>query len=204
MLGKLVAGLHPLRAEPFRCSHGLFERAEGVRGPRALLITCSDLGADPHTLIPTNSEGVYVLQNAGNLVPPHAGDGADGRGCPVSAAIELYDVKDVVVCGHSPCGVMDALLGAAGDEACLARGVLDPVARTRAIMREHYRQLEGEPLRDALAGENVLVQLENLLTIPAVARGLVRGDLRLHGWVLKGGRIYAYGPHAGEFVPLAR
>jgi len=49
----------------------------------------------------------------------------------------------------------------------------------------------------------VLVQLENLLTIPAIARKLESGALHLHGWVLKGGLVHAYAPRRGEFVPLA-
>ena len=49
---------------------------------------------------------------------------------------------------------------------------LGHAARTRAIVAEHYSQLAGEALLTAAAAENVLVQLENLRTIPAVALGL--------------------------------
>ena len=57
----------------------------------------------------------------------------------------------------------------------------------------------------ATVEENVLVQLENLRTLPSVASRLVKGDLHLHGWVYKieTGEVFAYEPASGQFVPLA-
>ena len=52
--------------------------------------------------------------------------------------------------------------------------------------------------------ENVLVQLENLRTIPAVARQLDRGELHLHGWLYRDGVVDAYDVHRGQFTPLAQ
>ena len=58
----------------------------------------------------------------------------------------------------------------------------------------------------ATVEENVLVQLENLRTLPSVASRLVRGDLHLHGWVYKieTGEVFAYDTATGQFVPLAQ
>jgi len=108
---KPIAGIHHFHPGHFRPSHRLFELAIGDQGPQALLITCGDLGIDPCTLIPTNFGGLYVLQNAGNLVVPHGVSGADERSCPVDDALGLHPVEDIVVCGHSPCLVMEALIG---------------------------------------------------------------------------------------------
>ena len=77
-------------------------------------------------------------------------------------------------------------------------------ARTRRIIAEHYPRLAGEPLMIAAAGGNVIVRLENLRTIPAVARGLDRGELHLHGWLYKDGVISAYAPRRRAFLPLAQ
>ena len=199
----LIAGIHRFCPEHFRPAHGIFGRAVGDGKPQVLLIACSDLGLHPDALIPANPEDLYVLQNAGNVVAPHCAE-AESRGCGVCAALGLYPVTEIVVCGHSHCGVMEALLELEGVEPPSATRWREHAARTRVIVREHYRHLDGEPLRDALAGENVLVQLENLLTIPAIMRSLDRGLMHLHGWVSKGGLIYAYGPHLGQFVPLAQ
>ncbi len=76
--------------------------------------------------------------------------------------------------------------------------------KTRRIVEEHYRRLEGEPLLIAAAAENVVVQLENLRTSTAVALGLDRGELHLHGWVYNDGVISAYAPARRAFLPLAQ
>lgn len=76
---------------------------------------------------------------------------------------------------------------------------------TRRIIRDNYSQLQDEALLNATIEENVLVQIENLRTLPAVGSRLVRGDLHLHGWVyvIETGEIYAYGVEVGQFAKLA-
>jgi carbonic anhydrase len=77
---------------------------------------------------------------------------------------------------------------------------------TRRIVRDNYGHLDGDRLVTAAIEENVLVQLEHLRTLPAVASRLVRGDLHLHGWVYKieTGEVFAYDTLNGQFVPLAQ
>ena len=66
--------------------------------------------------------------------------------------------------------------------------------------------LDGDRLVTATVEENVLVQLENLRTLPAVASRVVKGDLRLHGWVYKieTGEVFGYEPSSGQFVNVAQ
>jgi carbonic anhydrase len=49
-----------------------------------------------------------------------------------------------------------------------------------------------------------LVQLENLKTYPAVAAGLAKGDLKLHGWMYKmeTGEVFAFDPASGQFIAV--
>jgi carbonic anhydrase len=77
---------------------------------------------------------------------------------------------------------------------------------TRRIVKDNYGHLEGDRLVTATVEENVLVQLENLRTLPVVASRLVKGDLHLHGWVYKieTGEVFAYDYPSGQFIPLAQ
>jgi carbonic anhydrase len=76
---------------------------------------------------------------------------------------------------------------------------------TRRIMREKYPDREGPALLTTTVEENVLVQLENLRTHPAVAARLAQGRLKLHGWVYKieTGEVFAFDPTRGQFVPVS-
>ena len=76
--------------------------------------------------------------------------------------------------------------------------------RTREIVEQNYRHLEGRRRLMAAIQENVLVQLEQLRTHPAVARAEAAGRLRLHGWVYKieAGEVFSYDPVTGQFTSL--
>jgi carbonic anhydrase len=73
---------------------------------------------------------------------------------------------------------------------------------TLEIIREHYQHLQGPALVNAAAEENVLVQLEHLRTLPAVASRISTGRVRLHGWMYKieSGEVFYYESEVGQFV----
>jgi len=121
-------------------------------------------------------------------------------------AVAGLQVKDIIICGHSHCGAMAAVL----DPAMVASmpavsSWLSHAETTRDIIRDNYTHLDGVQLLTATVEENVLVQLEHLRTLPSVASRLGQGDLNLHGWVykLETGEVFAYEVASGQFVPVA-
>ena len=202
---KLIHGLHQFHEEDFRPLQELFEKLARGQTPETLFITCSDSRIDPNLLTRSEPGDLFILRNAGNIVPPHGAGG--GEAATIEFAVAGLGVKDIIVCGHSHCGAMDGLLNPdklAGLPALSAW--LGHAESTRRIVRDNYSHLEGPPLLTATVEENVLVQLEHLRTLPAVASRLVKGDLHLHGWVYKieTGEVFAWQPSSGQFVPLAR
>jgi carbonic anhydrase len=118
----------------------------------------------------------------------------------------LLGVKDVIICGHSHCGAMQGLLHPEQLHGLPAVSAwLSHAETTRRIMHDNDSHLADERLLTAAVEENVLVQLENLRTLPAVGSRLVKGDLNLHGWVYKieTGEVFAYDPASGQFATLA-
>lgn len=195
MLDKLIEGLRPAN---FRSSHALFGPPSRNGRSGTLLIACSDLAIDPLSLIPTNTRNLYVLQNFGNLAA--APDPARCDATDVESAVALYQVKDIIVCGHSHCNVMRILL--CSDKFGLPKPVasrLRPAQKTKQIIAAHRGGLTGDRLLAEAARVNVLVQLENLRDTPSIAARLDGGDLHLHGWLFTGGVIAAYDPHRAGF-----
>ena len=203
---KLIQGIHQFQQDGFRPLQGLFEELSKGQSPETLFITCSDSRIDPNLLTRSRPGDLFILRNAGNLVPPHGAAAAGGEAATIEFAVAGLGVKDVIVCGHSHCGAMAGLLRPeqlAGLPAVAAW--LKHAETTGRIIRENYADLDGERLLNATVEENVLVQLENLRTLPAVASRVVKGDLKLHGWVYKieTGEVFAFDPGPGQFVPLA-
>lgn len=202
---KLVEGIHKFRADIFRSRQELFERLTGGQSPQALFITCSDSRIVPDMIMQADPGDLFVLRNAGNLVPPYGPVPAGGEAATIEYAVKALKIKDIIVCGHTRCGAMQALMNP--DSLIELPGVrswLGHAAATREIIRTNYQDLSPEATWKATVEENVLVQIENLRTHPAVAAGLARGDLKLHGWVYKieTGEVFAYDPVKGQFVRI--
>jgi carbonic anhydrase len=201
---KLIEGIHQFQAEDFVPLQPLFEQLAKSQNPETLFITCSDSRIVPTMLTKAKPGDLFILRNAGNIVPPH-GAGHGGEAATIEYAVAALSVKDIIICGHSHCGAMQGLLHPEQVASLPAvSSWLSHAETTRRIVRENYGHLDGDRLLTATVEENVLVQLEHLRTLPAVGSRLVRGDLHLHGWVYKieTGEVFVFDVGNGQFVKL--
>lgn len=202
---KLVEGLHRFQSELFGSHRELFERLAKEQRPEVLFITCSDSRISPNLITQTVPGDLFILRNAGNIIPPH-GASNGGEAATIEFAVAGLGVSHVVVCGHSHCGAVKALLNKPEDLTDLPalRGWLNHAEATRQIIRDNYRHLAGDALVTAAVEENVLVQIENLRTHPVVRSRLSRGKLQLYGWVYKfeTGQVFQYDSERGQFLSV--
>jgi len=205
---KLVQGIHRFQSDFFRPNHELFHRLVGGQNPQALFITCSDSRVMPDLITSADPGDLFVLRNAGNLIPPNGAAPDSGEAATIEYAVNALHIKDIIVCGHTRCGAMHALMY----QGCLeklprVRRWLSHAEATREIILSQYEDLDLNPegLLKATVEENVLVQIENLRTHPSVAAGLSRGDVKLHGWVYKieTGEVFSFDPKQGQFINIA-
>jgi carbonic anhydrase len=201
---KLVEGFKKFHSEVFGAKRELFTRLSRGQEPRALFITCSDSRVDPTLLTQAEPGELFILRNAGNIVPSYGGV-MGGNTATIEYAVAVLGVKHVIVCGHTDCGVMKALLHPESVEDLPAvRSWMDQAETTRRIVRENYANLREDDLLISTIQENVRVQLDHLKTHPTVAVRLRRGMVTLHGWVysISTGDIWAYDDEKETFVSL--
>ncbi len=203
---KLEAGIHHFKANYFASNRDLFEQlSERGQRPETLFITCCDSRVVP-TLITTAAPGeLFTVTNIGNIVPSVERGVLGGVSAAIQYAVEVLEVGDVIVCGHTNCGAIDAIL----DPQRIAHlpfvsRWLAESSRIPKLIEERYGHLEGEARKTAAVQENVLVQLENLRSFAFVARRLDSGTLKMRGWVFKiaSGDVYDYDPVSGQFLQL--
>ena len=201
----LIQGIHQFQKEDFRELHDLFQELVHGQNPETLFITCSDSRIDPNRLTHSLPGDLFILRNAGNIVPPH-GATATGEAATIEFAVTGLGVKDIIVCGHSHCGAMKALIKPEIiAEMPAMQGWLSHSEATRRIIRENYRDLSGDELLMAAIEENVLVQIEHLQTLPAVAARLRAGShpfARL-GLPVRDGRRLRLRPASATIRPTA-
>lgn len=204
---KLVQGIHSFQDNLFGAQRELFERLAQGQTPDALFITCSDSRVNPNLITQTEPGELFILRNAGNIVPPHQ-TATGGEEATIEFAITGLGIRDIIVCGHSHCGAVNALLAPDGirDSMPALCCWLKNADAARRIVREKYSDLTQEQLLNVAIQENVLVQLENLRTHPAVAKALAQEALNLHGWVYKfeTGQVFGYDPQQGQFLEVGR
>ncbi|MEW5974238.1 MAG: carbonic anhydrase [Acidobacteriota bacterium] len=201
---RLVQGIHQFKSTYFSSERELFEKLAKGQEPEVLFITCSDSRISPNLLTQSKPGDLFVIRNAGNIIPPH-GAANGGEGATIEFAVAGLGVKDIIVCGHTQCGAMKGLLDPDQlKDLPVVASWLGHAEATRRIIKENYPSLEGPARLKATIEENVLVQLENLKTAPSVASRLAKGTLHLHGWVYKieTGEVFHYAPREGQFVLL--
>jgi carbonic anhydrase len=201
---KIVDGLFTFQREVFPRRMTEFQRLASGQSPEVLFITCSDSRIVPDLLTQTNPGDLFICRNAGNIVPSH-GDVNGGVSATIEYAVMALGVRDIVVCGHTDCGAMKAVLDPSlvGSMPNVASWLRHADA-ARQVVAENYKHLTGKELLEAAIQENVLAQIDNLKTHPSVAARLRRGDLKLHGWVYDIGRgaVSAWSAEQGRFVSL--
>ena len=203
---KLEAGIHHFRATYFASNRQLFEQlSEAGQRPETLFITCSDSRVVPNLITNAAPGELFIVRNVGNIVPSVERGVLGGVSAAIEYAIEVLEVGNVIVCGHTHCGAIDAILHPerVGHLPFVSRWLAESSGIPR-IIEERYGSLEGEERMAAAIQENVLAQLENLRTFPFVARRLDAGVLKMSGWVFKiaTGQVFDYDPVSEQFLQL--
>ncbi|NYI93819.1 carbonic anhydrase [Streptomonospora nanhaiensis] len=206
----LLSGAREYHASTAGRMRSLMSRLAHRQHPKALFITCADSRVVPNVITASGPGDLFTVRNIGNLVPRHgAAQPDDSVGAAVEYAVTVLDVPSVVVCGHSNCGAMKALMERAGtpDDSELAHLGRWLGHGEASAARAGRSRLLGAPAPEAmrlLSQANVVQQLENLLTYPAVRRRYEEGRLELTGmyYDLETAEISVLDPGSGEFTPV--
>ena len=207
---RLIEGVHRFRSDEFGRYRELFKKlSRQGQNPHTLFITCSDSRVLAELITQSQPGDLFVVKNVGNLVPPCSVTGStNSTAAAIEFAVEGLKVNDVVVCGHSQCGAMAALMEKPPEADAMPhlRSWLELARPVREVIESRYTHVHDPEARmTAAAEENVLFAVENLHTYPAVQARLAQGSLRLHAWFFKiaTAELFAYDPETRQFSVLA-
>lgn len=205
---KLIRGVHAFQKQEFRGYSALFERlATEGQSPHTLFITCADSRVQAELITCSKPGDLFVVKNVGNIVPPSSISGPNSTAAAVEFAVESLGVTDIVLCGHTQCGAMAALVSGiphAEHQPHLAEWLEQSQAVREAVSVNYPAVKNPRDLETLMAEENVLFGLENLKSYGVVQRALDNGRVRLHGWMFRihDAKLFAYNPANGQFEPL--
>lgn len=203
---KLIKGLGDFRAKYVSTHRELLEQLSQGQEPRVLFITCSDSRLEPNLITQADLGELFVIRNAGNIIPPY-GAANGGEGASVEYAIHALGIEQIVICGHSHCGAMKGLLklNELEDKMPLVYNWLRHTEATRRLIQENYTSgvYSTEELLEIAIAENILTQIENLRTYPVVRARLHQGKLKIYAWIyhIETGEVLAYDPETHSYLP---
>lgn len=204
----LVQGLNAFHNDYFTNHRELFERLSTGQSPEVLFITCSDSRIDPCLITQAQPGELFVMRNVGNIIPSY-GAASSAEAAGIEYAVQGLGIRDIIVCGHSHCGAMKGLLqlGTLSEQMPL---VYDWLKRhgeaTRRLVLDNYAGTEASKLWKIAIEQNVLTQIENLETYPAIRSKLHSGQLNLHAWIyeIESGMVFAYNAALRKFSPMEK
>jgi carbonic anhydrase len=193
---RILEGVLEFQRKTFPNERAHFERLAQGQTPEALLITCADSRIQPSKITHTEPGDLFIVRNVGNVVPVY-GDSEPSVSAAVEYALEVLSVRHIIVCGHSHCGAMQALLDPGGSDTL-------PAVSAWLERAGDLRRPSGPDALNDLIEQNVLTQIGHLRTYPSVSRLEKKSEIYLHGWVydIPSGAVRAWSALDGRFQPM--
>jgi len=158
---------------------GFFARLEKIQNPDLLWIGCSDSRLPPNEIIGRRPGELFVHRNVANVV-----EHTDVNCLSVlQFAVDVLEVKHVIVCGHYGCGGVRAAMSA--QPLGLIDNWLRNIRDVHLWNREELSAIEDLKARtDRLAELNVEAQVANVCHTTIVQDAWRRGQtVTIHGWI---------------------
>ncbi len=206
---KLLQGILDFRQRVRPTVKGTFAKLAFGQRPDCILIVCSDSRVAVNVFASTEPGDMLVIRNVGNMIPPANPDGTSKGDLSEIAALEFgverLEVGSILVCGHSECGAIGALIS--GRSAVDAPHLRDWLANAEEALdpaRFVFHAQRPFAPQNLISQRNVLLQLEHLRSYPFIAKRIAEGKLKLHGWWfdIAEAEVYTWDDDAKSFFLL--
>lgn len=189
----LIEGYKQFKSNYFEKSKFFADLVQHGQSPKVLMIACCDSRVDPAIITQCKPGDLFVVRNVANLVPPFK---SDPRYHSTSAALEhgvlKLGVSDIVVCGHSHCSGIGALMETAMETAMettekkrptdFINAWMDIANPVKQRILKQYPQCSLDDQKRHCEKESLLTSLNNLTTFPWIQERVLEKRLFLHGW----------------------
>ena len=173
----IIEGFLKFQRDAYPERAALFRDLARSQNPRALFISCSDSRLVPELVTQREPGDLFVIRNAGNIVPSY-GPEPGGVSASVEYAVAALRVTDVVICGHSDCGAMTAIATCQCLDHMPAVGHWLRYADSARVVNEARPHRSERERIDSMVRENVVAQLANLKTHPPCGSRSKKGASR--------------------------
>jgi carbonic anhydrase len=202
----LFDGVKDFNANDFQEYKRLFQEMGRSQHPHTLFIGCSDSRIVPNLITKTLPGELFVVRNIANIVPFYRStEEYVATTSAIEYALEVLNVTNILVCGHSNCGGCNALYKSSEEMRRiphtqkwleLSSRVKEEVERL-GVADEREREWKTEQL-------NVVEQMNHLITYPSVKEKFRKGEINILGWyyVIETGEVFNYDKENKVFTKI--
>jgi len=204
MPDKLIEGLRRFRRDVFpQYREHYANLVNAGQKPATLFIGCADSRVIPELFTGAGPGELFHVRNMGAFVPPFEDDRSyHGTSAAIEFALQILKVDEIIVCGHTHCGAIQALY-----QPPASTPHIDRWLELAMDARLELHGADGVPDEDVLRRTEqraIAIQLERLLTYPQVRERIEAGQLFLHGWhyIIEEGTIDILDVERSAFVRM--
>ncbi len=202
MLIKLMMGALQFKNIAYLKMQDLFKHLSNGQNPETLFITCIDSRLNPNLITEALPGELLFIRNPGNIIPPFPS--LFSEAATIEYAFKKLDIKDIIICGHSQCGAMQALL---------TPGIENELPAVSTWVKHSYLVVDQMKSTSVMSSaeqlsfatkQNILVQIEHLKTYPLIASKLEAKQLTIHAWIydIKSGEVHIYDSEKKDFFSV--
>jgi len=194
---ELFEGVKEFSKQEFEQNKLLFQKLSKKQNPHTLFISCSDSRVVPNLITKSFPGDLFIIRNIANIVPPYRQSSEYlATTSAIEYAINVLQVKSVVICGHSNCGGCRALYA--------ENDLLNTIPHTKKWLelakpaKEKVEKLKAQFNYDStdwlVAQENIVLQINHLLSYPFIKEKYQNKSLKIYGWYydIENGIVYNY------------
>jgi carbonic anhydrase len=185
----------------------LFKKLKNKQKPHTLFIGCSDSRVVPVLITKSLPGELFIIRNIANIVPKYrSSEEFLSTTSAIEYAVQILEVKHIVVCGHSNCGGCAALYQ---NESFFEKiphtkkwlELAEPVKQKVNLMINKENESEREWMTEHY---NILEQVRHLFTYPFIKEKYDKNELQISGWyyIIETGEIFSYNPETKIFELL--
>ncbi len=207
----IFEGVFKFKNEDYEKYKDLFTELENGQNPHTLFIGCSDSRVVPSLITKTLPGELFMVRNIANMVPPYREtEEYVSTTSAIEFAIEVLNVKNIVVCGHSNCGGCASLYKSEEELKNVphVRKWLELANPVKEYVLNNINTKEGKNIQKSLMTEqfNIVHQVNNLFTYPFIKEKYINKEINIYGWyyMIATGEVYNYDKENGSFTVIAK
>jgi carbonic anhydrase len=202
----LFDGVKEFLANDYLEMKRLFRKIGKAQKPHTLFIGCSDSRIVPNLITRTLPGELFVIRNIANIVPMYReSEEYLSTTSAVEYAVQVLNVVNIIVCGHSNCGGCKAVFMDEKQTANIphTRKWLELMGRVKEQVEELHTQ--DEIHRDLMTEQlNIVEQMNHLMTYPYIKAKYEQGEINILGWyyIIETGEVFNYDTEKRKFVKI--